>query len=245
MIPVIDLDVDPSLPTDLILGLPVEGAFDEEGYGFFRDVWAVGHVSHEEAVAMLKEEGHLLSLADQASTNHAEFEAVAKALETREAEYLPSGFAAQHPDSEIMEVVAAGDEDGTSLGALELGVAGLTYALTSIGCFTAASCRSHCSDSSWSDRPVIFFAAERSTVQWLAPLVQQTGCGFDDGSERGECLLVVEAPSIANFMDLADRIVRQVDQQTPSILRSVSDINGGSVDVTRSGHRMGEIWPSS
>ncbi|MFF8656611.1 hypothetical protein [Streptomyces huasconensis] len=210
MIPVADIEVASSFPAGLPMGLPAEDEVDEEGYGFFRDVWDVGHVSHEEAVAMLDEERHLVSLADHATRTHTEFEAVAKALETRDAEYLPAGFASLHAGSKIMEIANADDEDGTSLGALELGVAGLTYVLTSIGCFTAASCRSHCSESSWSDRPVIFFAAERSTVEWLTPLVQETGCGFDDGSERGAHLLVVEAPSITNFMDLADRILKKI-----------------------------------
>ncbi|WP_158718801.1 hypothetical protein [Streptomyces sp. NRRL WC-3795] len=106
-------------------------------------------------------------------------------------------------------------EDGSPLDALELGVAGLSYALASVGCFTAASCRSHYSDHSWSDRPVIFFAAERSTVEWLTPLVRQSGCGYADGSQRAPRLLIVEAPSITNFMDLAGRVIQQAEQHDP------------------------------
>lgn len=106
-------------------------------------------------------------------------------------------------------------EDGSPLDALELGVAGLSYALTSVGCFTSASCRSHYSDHSWSDRPVVFFAAERPTVHWLTSLVRQSGCGFANGSGRADRLMIVEAPSITNLMDLASRIVQRVERQSP------------------------------
>ncbi|MET7896883.1 hypothetical protein [Streptomyces mirabilis] len=215
MIPAADIDVDPAFPAKLAMGLPDEEDVDEEGYGFFRDVWTIGEVSHEEAVRMIEKERRLVSLIDQASRTHADFEAMARAAEAGELEYLPAGYVAQHPDSELVRVVGAADEDDGALDALELGVAGLSYALTSVGCFTAASCRSHDSEGSWTDRPVIFFAAERPTVQWLTPLVHQSGCGFADGSERADRLLIIEAPSITNFIDLASRIVQQVQHQGP------------------------------
>ncbi|GGW68498.1 hypothetical protein CP966_24730 [Streptomyces galilaeus] len=216
MIPTVDMDVDPAFPADLTMGLPdEEDVAEDEGYGCFRDVWTIGEVSRDEAVRMIEEERRLITLVDQASRTHAEFEAMAQAVEAAELDYLPAGYVAQHPNSELVRVVGDNAEDGSPLDALELGVAGLSYALASVGCFTAASCRSHCSDDSWSDRPVIFFAAERSTAEWLTPLVRQSGCGYADGSKRGDRLLTVEAPSITNFMDLANRIVQQADQQDP------------------------------
>ncbi|MFI8204852.1 hypothetical protein [Streptomyces sp. NPDC085937] len=214
MIPVVDVEVDPTFPANVALGLPPEDEIDEEGYGFFRGVWDIGDVSHEEAVAMVKEERHLASLVDLAASTHADFEAIARALESTDPACLPTGFAAEHPQSEIVELVGDGYDAEPLLGSLELGVAGLSYALTSIGCFTAASCRSHLSDRSWSPRPVVYFAAERPTVHWLTSLVRDSGCGFGDGSAHGR-LLIVEAPSITNFMDLADRVVRQVERQSP------------------------------
>jgi hypothetical protein len=207
VIPAVIIDVDPTFPADLDMGLPDDEDVDEEGYGYFRDVWTIGEVSHEEAVSMIDEERRLVTLVDHASRTHAEFEAIAKAVEGGEPDYLPAGYTAQHLDSELVRIVGDYAEDGSPLDALELGVAGLSYALSSVGCFTAASCRSHYSDRSWSDRPVIFFAAERPTVEWLTPLVRQSGCGYTDGSERADRLLIVEAPSIKNFMDLASRIV--------------------------------------
>jgi hypothetical protein len=214
VIPVVDIEVDPSFPANVALGLPPEDEIDEEGYGFFRGVWDIGDVSHEEAVAMVKEERHLSNLVDRAALTHVDFEAIANALESNDPDSLPAGFVAEHPESEIVELVGDGYTAEPLLGSLELGVAGLSYALTSIGCFTAASCRSHLSDHSWSPRPVVYFAAERPTVHWLTPLVRDTGCGFDDGSSHGR-LLIVEAPSITNFMDLASRILGQVERQFP------------------------------
>ncbi|MDX3638600.1 hypothetical protein [Streptomyces sp. MB09-02B] len=214
MIPVVDIEVDPTFPAGVALGLPPEDEIDEEGYGFFRGVWDIGAVSHEEAVTMVKEERLLASLVDLAASAHTDFEAIASALEANDPDCLPAGFAAEHPQSEIAELVGGGYDAEPLLGSLELGVAGLSYALTSVGCFTAASCRSHLSHHSWSERPIVYFAAERPTVHWLTPLVRDTGCGFGDGSGHGR-LLFVEAPSIANFMDLADRIVSQVERQSP------------------------------
>lgn len=213
LIPTMRLDVDPSFPASLAMGMPDEDEVSEEGYGYFRDVWAMGEVTHEEAIHMINEERRLVGLVDQGSQSHAEFEALAKALERGEPEYLPPGYASEHPSSELLQLLSELDEETPPLDALELGVAGLSYALTSIGCFTAASCRSHRSDTSWTDRPVIFFAAERPTVHWLTPMVRDSGCGFADGSERADKLLIVEAPSITNLMDLAERIVQQAERQ--------------------------------
>ncbi|THA55853.1 hypothetical protein E6P78_32475 [Streptomyces sp. A0958] len=215
MIPAVSLDVDPSFPAGLAMGLPDKDEVIEEGYGCFRDVWTIGEVGHEEAIQMIEAERHLVRLVDQASRTDAEFEAMAKAVETGELENLPDGYAEEHPQSELVQFLDAVDEEHSPLDALDLGVAGLAYALSSVGCFTAASCRSHYSDQPWADRPVIFFAAERPTVHWLTPLVRDSGCGFADGSDRADRLLIVQAPSITNFVDLAQRIVEQAERQGP------------------------------
>ncbi|WP_150493324.1 hypothetical protein [Streptomyces kanamyceticus] len=211
-----DIDVDPSFPANLAMGWPDEEDVSEEGYGYFHNVWAMGDVTRSEALAMIEEEQHLVRLVDQASRTDAEFEAVAKAVEAGELDYLPDDYATRYADSELIQLVTVFADEGSPLDTLELGVAGLTFALSSVRCFTAASCRRHCSDGSWSDRPVVFFAAERSTVQWLTPMVRESGCGFADGSERADKLLIVEAPSITNFMTLANLIVRLTERQDSS-----------------------------
>jgi hypothetical protein len=159
------------------------------------------------------EERHLAALLDQVAATEEEFEAVAYAVEYGAPDSLPSDFAARYPGSEILEIVGDGDRDEGVLDGLEIGVAGLSYALSSIGCFPAASCRSHSSGQSWSRRPVVYFAAERPTVHWLTPMVRDSGCGFGDGSGHGD-LLFVQAPSITNLMDLADRIITTAERQS-------------------------------
>lgn len=183
------------------------------GYGFFRGVWDISGVTHEEARAIVEEERHLAHLVDQVTTTPEEFEAVAGAVESGDPDSLPAGFAERHPGSEILEIVGDGDREEGVLDGLEIGVAGLSFALSSVGCFPAASCRSHASGGSWSDRPVVYFAAERLTVHWLTPLVRDSGCGFGNGSDRGK-LLFVEAPSISRFMELANQVLNQVERQS-------------------------------
>ncbi|MGW6248383.1 hypothetical protein [Streptomyces roseolus] len=212
MIPHIDLSVDPSFPEGVPMALPPEDEISEEGYGFFRDVWDISGVTHDEARAVVDEERRLVDLVDQVTETVEEFEAIAGAVEVGNPNALPPNLADKRPNSEILEIVGDGDREIGVLDGLEIGVAGLSYALSSIGCFPAASCRSHATPRSWADRPVVFFAAERTTVHWLTPLVRDSGCGFGDGSDRGN-LLLVEAPSISHLMDLASRILAQVEQQ--------------------------------
>ncbi|WP_405437174.1 hypothetical protein [Streptomyces anulatus] len=214
MIPRIDLQVDPSFPAGVPMRMPPEDEVDEEGYGYFRGVWDISGTSHAEALTVLEEERRIADLVDQAATTREEFEAIATAVEDGAPDSLPAGFADKDPNSEILEIVGDGDDrDVPVLEGLELGVAGLSHALSSIGCFPAASCRSHASEHSWSDRPVVLFAAERTTVHWLTPLVSESGCGFGDGSGHGD-LLLVEAPSITNLMDLASRVLAKAARQS-------------------------------
>ncbi|GGT62561.1 hypothetical protein [Streptomyces lateritius] len=215
MIPSIELEVMPDFPAYATFGLPDVDEITEEGFGWFRDVWYLGSVSHEEALSVITEERRLANLIDALSLTHMEFEAIARAVEYNDPGYFPDGFTLRHPENrEIIEIVGDGHSADPVLDCLEIGVAGLSYALSSVGCITAASCRGHLSDQRWSDRPVVFFAAERPTVHWLTPLVRDSGCGFDDGSDRGQ-LIVIEAPSISNFMELARRIVEASDAAQP------------------------------
>lgn len=195
------------------MGMPPDEEISEEGYGFFRGVWDISGATRADALTVIEEERHLVDLIDQVTSTPTEFEAVSRAVEELDPDSLPTGFAARHPGNELLEVVGDGDGDEAVLDCLEIGVAGLSFALSSIGCFPAASCRSHVSGGSWSHRPVVYFAAERPTVHWLVPLVRDSGCGFGDGSGHGE-LLLVEAPSISNLMNLAGKIVAKAGRQS-------------------------------
>jgi hypothetical protein len=73
------------------------------------------------------------------------------------------------------------------------------------GCLTAASCRWHSRDRSWSDCPVVFFAAPAWRLELLAELIADTGCGLH--ADRG--VLAIYAPSIVQVHALGERIVTE------------------------------------
>ena len=67
------------------------------------------------------------------------------------------------------------------LGGLEIGVGGLTYALSTVGFPTAASCRAHGANS-WTDYPIVLFGAHKWRAVLLAELAADAGCGI--GQDR-------------------------------------------------------------
>ena len=93
------------------------------------------------------------------------------------------------------------------VGGLELGVAGLVYALNAVGILTAASCRSHsASHRQWANYPVVIFAASRQQLEILQPMVEAAGCGFDFDPGRPR-FVGVYGPSIEEMMKLASTIL--------------------------------------
>ncbi|HZL05000.1 MAG TPA: hypothetical protein VFE45_06235, partial [Coriobacteriia bacterium] len=128
------------------------------------------------------------------------------------AEYVEHSTLDDADDDESIASVGAAPfvptegSEWTGLEGLELGVAGLVYALSTRGFFPAASCRSHAYEHSWSDRPVVLFAADRRRVEWLRPLVERAGCGFCVPRDRGQ-LLTIEAQSIVEMGALAQLIL--------------------------------------
>lgn len=97
------------------------------------------------------------------------------------------------------------ERDFSPFGGLEAGVAGLCNALSVVGCVTAASCRTHATPPSWSDCPVVFFAAPTWRVELLAELISAEGCGLED--ERG--MLKIYAPSVREMHGLAQRLLTE------------------------------------
>jgi hypothetical protein len=95
----------------------------------------------------------------------------------------------------------AGDLEG-----LEIGVAGLAYALAAAGMYPAASCRGHVGPNAWSSSPVVFFVADRPHAEVLQPLVKESGCGFEVDPARSQ-LLVILSVSIAEMLALGRRIL--------------------------------------
>ncbi|PYC69181.1 hypothetical protein C7C46_28185 [Streptomyces tateyamensis] len=226
MIPFVDLEVKPYLPAKAVLRLPAEDEVSEDGFGYFHDMWLIGNVSRAEADQMVEEDRHLLSLVSESANTPIEFEAIASALENGDPENLPAGFSQRSPDSEIATILEEADDIEPVLGCLEIGVAGLIYALNSIGGMTAASCRGHSSDQAWSDHPVVFLACEPDLAEWLVPFVRDAGCGFGDASSRGP-LVTIYAPSVRNTVELARLIMARWDDHPP---RRTRDTGAPAVD---------------
>ena len=171
--------------------MPSADEITEEGFGYFRDTWWIGRVPVDEAQATLTEEAEIIDWLDRVATTPDEFELLASAIENR--------YDGELPEALHTAAVATGFEgflgdvnDGAPLEGLEIGVAGLTHALSAIQCLTAASCRWHISTRSWSDSPVVLFAARRWRLEILADLIAAAGCGL--GQDRG--MLTVYGASI-------------------------------------------------
>jgi hypothetical protein len=203
IVPHYDIELDASLPETAEYLLPRGNEITEEGFGFFRDTWAIPRLLRTEACAIIKAERTLLEVADRVASTADEFEAVCAALESGDDNVLPDGFDSGAAHAEIEPNIS---EEVSLLGGLDLGVAGLVAALSAIGGIrTAASCRSHGSRS-WSPHPVVLFAADRYRAERLQPLVQATGCGFAIDGARPQLLCIV-APSVSNLAALAATVL--------------------------------------
>lgn len=97
-----------------------------------------------------------------------------------------------------------------ALEGLEVGVAGLVYALSAAGMFPAASCRGHADPASWSAVPVVMFAADRGHAEALQPLVESSRCGFDLDPIRPE-LLVINGRSVEDTLRLGRAVLASIE----------------------------------
>lgn len=200
MIPSYGVAPEISLPDGDNCGNPTSDEISEEGFGFFRGTWWIGHVPLSEARQSMEFEHKVVAALDAAAGDGLEFEALATALEEFEPDGTGSLFPIDTPDGGFIEPFIGGV---TLLGGLEVGVAGLSYALSTVGFRTAASCRAHEGVNSWSDCPVIFFGAHKWRAVLLAELAAEAGCGIGQGRD----MLRVYAPSIRNLMDLAQAVL--------------------------------------
>jgi hypothetical protein len=217
MIPAQDIEVDVPSPLPEA-GMPDPEEVGEEGFGGFRDTWHIGHVGKADLESILREEAELMRIVDAVAATPDEFEELASAIEGCDLESLSK----QLREAAMKEGLAACvDGEIAPLDGLELGVAGLAYALGSVGCLTAASCRWHTDDRSWSDVPVVFFAAPQWRLELLADMIAAAGCGLVAG--RG--MLEIVAPSIRNMHALAEMIAaeRKRFRRKPDHWRTPSD----------------------
>lgn len=95
------------------------------------------------------------------ATNEHEFDVLASVAETGSANEVEG--ITPHQLSALVDHFPEAEE----LEDLEIGVAGLVYALAAAGIYPAASCRGHTDPNPWSKSPVVFFAADRSHAEAL------------------------------------------------------------------------------
>jgi hypothetical protein len=153
----------------------------------------------EEAEAVMEAEGIAIGFIDAHAATAVEFDELADQVEF-EFPDLPSDDAPA-----FMRDAAWNGVNG-----LELGVAGLTYALNAVGIVTAASCRSHAAaHRRWAEYPVVMFAANEYQLRRLQPLVQSSGCGFELDEDNRPELVSVYGPSVVEMMALARLVLDQ------------------------------------
>jgi hypothetical protein len=203
MIPI--ADIQPEVPSPLpTCRMPSSDEITEDGFGYFRGTWFIGHVPVIEAQVAVREEGGIMDWLDEVATNPDEFERLASAIEIQDEAALTEPLLTRALTHGLGQLVTTNEED-PPLGDLEVGVAGLVHALSTIRCLTAASCRSHMTDQSWSPCPVVLFAAPPWRVELLAQLIIAEGCGL--GLDLDRDLLTVYGASIRDTHRLAERIV--------------------------------------
>jgi hypothetical protein len=208
MIPETSISIDPTLPERLTFWVPEPEDIDEEGFGFLRGTWAITDVTADEATAVTEAERAIVEDLNDLAKDFLTFDKLAGAVERGWAEDIDALDLEPAQKSRLARLLDPELDGYAPLEGLEVGVAGLVMALAAGGMYPAASCRSHPDSYSWSDRPVVLFAADRQRALEVSRLVERSRCGFAVDDARPE-LLVIEARSIIHTMRLAESILAQ------------------------------------
>lgn len=196
MFPRAQVELEVSIPAGDDYWVPKLSEIDEEGLGDFRGVWPIVKAATRLTADVIKDERVAAEHVDAHASTPEEFEKLAREIESH-SPYLD--------ESETPKLAADLGPEWDGFGRLELGVAGLTYALSNAGFYPAASCRSHQGGHSWSANPVVLFAGDKPRALLLQPLVRESGCGLRADYTRG-AFLYVYAPSIRETMALATNL---------------------------------------
>ena len=207
MFPTSRLSGSITIPSEATFWMPKPEDIDEEGIGsLIRGTWLIKDVPVREARQLGQEERRIAEVLGNLAATAEDFDRLAHAVE--------DGYDPDNPDERYAltstERTALGDflsDDQTAaLDSLEIGVAGLVYALATVRVIPAASCRGHPGDRAWSDVPVVLFAATEYRARALQPLAEATNCRFGIDTARPE-LLAVQGRSILGTMALAEAVL--------------------------------------
>lgn len=197
MIPRYSINVNSDLPADATFWVPgAQELEDMDQLGDFHNVWLI-ETDLQEADAVIAAERTAVDYVDRNSRTGMEFDELSDQIEF------------EQPDCPRDEAPAffSSSDAWSGVEGLELGVAGLCYALNAVGVLAAASCRGHAAaHRKWSDYPVVFCAIGERHARVLQRLAEDTGCGFEVALDRGQ-FLVVYAESIIEMMTLAQKVI--------------------------------------
>lgn len=205
MIPTVAPCWSKTVPHEASFWVPRADEIGEEGFGWFRDTWYVGRARVRDVRSLLAAEETLIDIVDRLSEDADSHEELAAAIESLGTDSLPEWIS----EEDRRAVEAAYAFDGM-FGGLELGVAGLVYALNAVpGVRTAASCRGHSGAAAWSAGPVVLLAADKPRCDRLAELLPDSGCGFAIDGSRPE-LISIMGRSIRDTHRLAERVTDNI-----------------------------------
>src|SRR3990167_755560 len=204
MIPTTPIEGGDSLPICASFWTPDLSALTEdEGFGFFRDTWPILDIPHEFAQQVVSTERIIVDCLSQLASSPAHYERLAQIVENWDPDVIEEDLSSgEH--AAISGILRNADDN--PLDSLELGVSGLSLALSSIGAYPAASCRGHGTAHAWSRCPVVYFAATRSTAVAVESALQKSACRFvlDDARPT---LLCVAGSSALDTNQLASALL--------------------------------------
>lgn len=222
MFPTSSLSGSITIPSDATFWMPKPEDINEDGIGaYFRDTWLIKDVPVREARRLRQKERRIAEVLGHLAANAEDFDRLAYAVEGGyDPDETDEGFHLTATEqAELDEFLS--DDETAGLESLELGVAGLVYALATVRIIPAASCRGHPDDRAWSNVPVVLFATTEYRARALQPLVEATNCRFNIDPARPE-LLAVAGRSILDTMALADAVLESrhtfVQPRPPAIL---------------------------
>jgi hypothetical protein len=207
MFPTSSLSGSITIPRDATFWMPKAEDINEEGIGcLLRETWLIKDVPVREARQLRQDERRIAEVVGNLAASVEDFDRLAHAVEDGYDPDTPDErFALTATERAALDEFVSDDETAV-LESLELGVAGLVYALATVRIIPAASCRGHPGDHAWSDVPVVLFATTEYRARALQPLLEATNCRFGIDEARPD-LLAVQGRSILDTMALADAIL--------------------------------------
>src|SRR6266705_202611 len=121
MYPKTDVELDTELPASAEFWTPEPDDINEEGFGYFRDVWPIVGVPEDEAREMVHKDRAVSSFVSKLASTEAEFDAISKVIETGEPDYAADLSSAKR--TALDPYIAAAEDDDVPLDGLEVGVA--------------------------------------------------------------------------------------------------------------------------